>query len=94
MGLKIDYEVVEGTVRSVSNMINNSNVTEDYTALVSGFTESKGDQAEAIKDLLRAEGELTRQLNTTLGKFANKIKMASDEFKRLDQSMAGQVNAR
>jgi hypothetical protein len=94
MELKIDYEYIATIVQAIHNDINSSNVTADYTSLLSAFTESKGEQIEACRDLLRAERTLSEQIDSTFGKFANKIQVVADEFKQLDQSMANQSTDR
>ena len=94
MGLKIDYQIIESTVGAINNTINGSNVVADYTALLNGFTESKGKQAEAIRALLREEQALAKQLDTTLRKFGNKIQSATNNFKQIDRGMARKINNR
>jgi len=82
--LKIDYSAVESTVNSIKSTVSGSNVVSDYDSLLSGFTESKGDQAKALRSLLRAEKAMAKQLNTTLIKFAGSIQSAVSEFKNMD----------
>ena len=82
--LKIDYSAVESTVNSIKSTVSGSNIVSDYDSLLSGFTESKGDQAKAMRSLLKAEKALAKQLNTTLTKFADNIQSAVNEFKNMD----------
>lgn len=91
MKLKINYEYISSEVKSIQQKIATSNVTEDYTSLASGFTESKGKQAEALRDLLKAEKKLSKQIDKTFERFAKKIDFVANEFKRLDQSMARKI---
>ena len=94
MGLKINYQIIESTVGAINSTLNRSNVATDYTALLNGFAESKGQQAEAIRELLRTEQALARQLDMTLRKFGNKIQLATNNFKQIDQGMARKINSR
>jgi len=91
MGLGIDYNQVKQVATDIRVSIGGNNTSADYASLTGRFTESKGVHAEAIQDLLKVEGKLSTQVDTTLRKFADKIEFVADEFKKLDQSMARQI---
>lgn len=82
--LKIDYDAVESTVTGIKSTVSGSSLIADYESLLSGFTESKGDQAKAVRSLLKTEKAMVKQLNTTLTKFADNIQSAVNEFKKMD----------
>lgn len=84
--LKIDYDAVESTINSIKSTVSDSNLISDYDSLLSGFTESKGDQATALRALLRAEKALAAKLNVTIIKFADSIQSSVNEFKKLDKT--------
>lgn len=93
LGIAIDYQAVENAVAGANATINSSSVIADYTRLLNGFTESKGEQAEAIRKLLRTEQALMRQLEMTLKQFAGKIQTSANEFKKVDRNMANQIGS-
>lgn len=91
MELQIDYNKIASIVTSVRNTVNNSNVISEYDTLIAGFTESKGSQADAMRDLFGAEKVLASQLNTTVSKLVNKIQISANEFENIDKTMANSI---
>ena len=86
--LQIDYDAVKAKVESVYNKIANSSVGTDYDALISTFSESKGEQASAIRQLLRAEKSMIEKYNEVLVHFAYSIKSAALNFNDFDSKIA------
>jgi len=84
MGLNIDYDTVKKTVEGIKSTVSGSSLVSDYDSLLSGFTESKGDQARAVRSLLRTEKAMVKQLNTILTRFADNIQAAVNEFEKMD----------
>jgi len=94
MGIEINYAAVASSVAKIKSTVGESHVISAYERAISGFSESKGEQAEALKELLKAEKELAVQLNKTLLKFANSIQSAADELKTVDNKGANVISQR
>lgn len=84
--LSIDYDVVAAQVAKLKTTISSDNedIISSYTKLESLFSESEGDEAEALRDLAKAEKTLVGEITNLLDQFTDSIKFASDEFRKYD----------
>jgi uncharacterized protein YukE len=90
--LLIDYSSVASSVSEIKGTINNSGIVGEYDTLLSAFTESKGDEAKAIKALVKADKAMVEELNDTLNKILDSILTAAEEFSQLDTQNANHIN--
>lgn len=91
MSLDIDYEKVESTVSSIKTTVDNGSIISEYDTLISGLSESKGEEAKAIKSMLKKEKKLAEQLNSALSGIADSVQGAVNEFTRIDKEQKGKM---
>lgn len=86
--INIDYAAVEAAISNISALVDSNGFEAEYDALLSNFSESKGDQAEAGKELINAEKKMVREVNEALKQFLNSIQMAAKKFSTMDEQEA------
>lgn len=89
--LRINYEEVSSVLSGLDNTLKDTGIEEAYSQLISGFEESSGEEADALRELLRAEQKMTKELDNTLRQFTSSIRFAVNEFKQLDSKGAAAV---
>lgn len=91
--LKIDYAEVEEVVTSLQAALGSgeSSRSGDYSKMISAFSESCGEEADALRELQQAENGLLSEMNGLLSEFAKSIQFAANEFSNLDSSGAATI---
>ena len=90
--VNIDLSEVESTVSALVSGVAASEVVSMYSDMLSGFSDSRGLQAGAMRRLLIAERNLTRNTNQLLTQFANSIQFAVNEMTGVDRRYKEQMN--
>lgn len=90
MDIQINIEEIEGTIGGLLSTLesNQSEITSAYEGLTSSFTESSGDEAEALRALQKAEASMMMEMSTTLVALAKSVQFAAQSFRVLDTSGA------
>jgi len=91
--LQVDIAEVESTVAALKQGLSTGDVEEAYGQLISGFSESTGKEAEALRALLETEKRLANHMNRMLTQFATSIGFAAQQLGDLDSRMVGQIGA-
>lgn len=91
--ININTSEVDAIIGSALNEITNvqSDINTVYENLISGFSESAGDEADALRDQLAAENKLVGALSDMLSQFSQSIQFAAGEFENLDQTGASKM---
>lgn len=84
---------IEGVNKAVQDAVNKIDSLQDeaesiYSSLAGIFSESSGEEAQALRDQQKAEAELVRTLAETLSGFASSIQFAAEELSTLDSTGA------
>ena len=92
--IDIDYRVVEHKIKSLQNKLVDSRqkLMAAYADASSVIADYKGETAEAFEELLTEEKALMKELYNTLEKFTGSIQFAANEFSKLDQGIAVNMN--
>ncbi len=92
--IHINLENVEGIVEQAAGNITETqeDVAQIYGSLISGFADSAGDEADALRDQLETEKALVSALSDTLKQFAESIRFAASEFANLDSTGASHMD--
>ena len=85
MGLHINISEVESTIAALNQGLSANEVEQLYSDLISGFTRSEGEQADALRGLQAKEKSLAGSANQLLSQFATSIQMAVIEMVELDR---------
>ena len=98
--IRIDYGEVGNVISLLQQALsdNQTKINNDYSSLVNAFLESSGEEADAIRELQKAEQEVLTGVLNMLSQFAQSIQFAVDEFKNVDTTVAkvmeGNINVR
>ncbi len=92
--IEINYDTVESAITEVIAMITNnqSDLETAYSNLAGCFSESAGEEADALRSLQEAERSLTAEMNTVLTKFGESIRFAVNEFNNMDSTGAASMS--
>ena len=90
--LTIDYSRVKTVLSGLQTTLKNNNIEGAYSSLIGRFEESSGEEAEALRELLKAEKKLVSEVDQTLSQLAKSIQFAVNEFKQLDIKGATSVS--
>lgn len=82
--LEIDYDAVRSAVDQINFIIGDGVMVDDYKNLFQSISELEGEQATAIRQLLKKEEKFVEQLDKTLGQFVRSLESAAEEFKAID----------
>lgn len=90
MNMKLDLaalsEVISSTLSVISDL--QGEAESVYCDMASAFSESSGDEADALREQLEAEKYVVGELAETLGKFVSSIRFAADELANMDTTGA------
>lgn len=88
--IRINYETVSSVIGNLKQAVagSQSELEGLYETAAAAIEEYKGEEAEALREVLRAEKELMEEACTFLQKFAESIRFVTDELNTLDHSGA------
>lgn len=88
--IKVNQTEVKSVVSAATSAINESqaDVSGNYSKLIGAFTESSGEEADALRQLANREQEMITALNGTLEQFAKSIQFAAEQLGELDNTGA------
>ncbi|MCI9680960.1 MAG: hypothetical protein HFI26_06200 [Lachnospiraceae bacterium] len=91
--IRINYETVSSVIGSLKQAVagSQSELEGLYETAATAIEEYKGEEAEALREVLRAEKELMEEACTFLQKFAESIQFVTDELNTLDNSGASHM---
>lgn len=82
---QVEMDKVENSVSTIKTKISSDKIEVEYQKIINSFTDSKGKEANALRDLLASEKELCMQMDATLKGLADSIQFASIELQKLDK---------
>lgn len=93
--IELNYDEIASVVSELATALNSDveDINSIYSQLVGNFTESTGEEADALRELQKAEKNLLETVKETLTKFGESIQFAADEFKTRDSTGAMVVGA-
>lgn len=91
MKLDVDVTEVRTAINEIKDLISKSEVLDGYDKLIDKFADSKGDQATAIQDLVKAEKGMTEETLATLSRLSSSIKTAAETFSQMDVQQAAEM---
>ncbi|MCP1103069.1 uncharacterized protein YukE [Aequitasia blattaphilus] len=88
--LNVNYEEIEAVISSLRASLasEQSEINGIYNQLIGYFSISRGEEADALKELQRAEKRMMTEVATFLQRFSTSVLFASNEFKKFDASGA------
>jgi hypothetical protein len=89
--VKIDCEAVENAISSIRTKLNSDSFAAEYDTLLANITESKGKQAKAGKELIKAEKSMIVAVNQALEHFLDNIQASADKLSTLDKQEADEM---
>jgi ElaB/YqjD/DUF883 family membrane-anchored ribosome-binding protein len=89
--LHIDYTKVESVISEINTLLSTSEIESAYTQLISQFADSSGEEADALRSLLKAEKGLLNEVKDMLSQFTESVQFAVSEFENLDNKGATAV---
>ncbi len=92
--IELNLEVINSVISEAKTTIanNQSSINEEYNAAINQFAESSGETADGLRELQRAEQELSDDMWTVLTELGDAISFAATEFAKLDTDMSDIVN--
>lgn len=88
--IRINYDTVSSVIGNLKQTITSSQSELEslYERAAAAIEEYKGEEAEALREVLRAEKELMEETCAFLQKFSESIQFVTDELNTLDNSGA------
>lgn len=88
--IELNYEEIESVISELISSLNCDleDINSIYSRLAGSFIESAGEEADALRELQKAEKNLMETTKETLTKFGESIKFAAGEFKSMDSTGA------
>lgn len=88
--IELNYDEIESAIAALVTSLNSDieDINSIYSQLAGNFTESSGEEADALRELQSAEKALMDTAKVTLAKFGESIRFAADEFKNMDSTGA------
>ncbi len=93
--IELNLEAVNSVISEVKRTITNnqSAINEEYNVAINQFAESSGETADGLRDLQKAEQELSDDMWAVLTKLSEAINFAATEFAKLDTDMTNIVDS-
>lgn len=88
--IKINQAEVKSVISAAISLINESQaeVSANYGKLIGDFSESSGEEVNALRQLAKREQEMITVLNGTLEQFAKSVQFAASQLGELDSTGA------
>lgn len=86
MDIKVNLAEVQSAISSIITKVESSRseTAGTYARLISGFSESSGKEAEALRELSFREQEMAVAISETLIQFAKSVQFAAEQLDELD----------
>lgn len=93
--IELNLEAVNSIISEAKSTITNnqSAINEEYNAAINQFAESSGETADGLRDLQKAEQELSNDMWAVLNELSEAINFAATEFSKLDTDMTSIVDS-
>lgn len=91
--ISVNVAAVEAEIGEIVSAIEEAQgeVNDAYNSLIQAFSESAGEEADALREQQSAESTLVTALAETLNQFADSIRFAAGELENLDQTGAAHM---
>mgnify|MGYP000761848295 CR=1 FL=1 len=88
--IALNYDEVDSVISELITVLEDDAEDIDfiYRRLLMNFSESSGEEADALRALLASEEKLMKVMKQTLTKFGENIRFAAGELSRVDTTFA------
>lgn len=88
--IELNYDEIASVVSDLAASLNSDTeeINSIYSQLAGSFSESAGEEADALRELQLVEKKLMETVKVTLAKFGESIQFAADEFRTMDSTGA------
>jgi hypothetical protein len=90
--LQVNYTEVQSAVREMKTTINSSDIAAEYDGMLGAFTQSKGDEAKSLCDLIKADKAMVEAYDSALIKLLDSVLTAAQTFSELDAQKAAAMS--